>query len=110
VTGADVIVIVWLTLSALVGLRRGFAAQVLALAGFAAGAWLAEPELHAPTRIVRPANAPSTRSFVFIFSVSPPEIRWTAGGAGCWSSARCGAGRSFATLRPVGPRPALTSV
>ena len=34
------IVIVWLTLSALVGLRRGFAAQVLALAGFAAGAWL----------------------------------------------------------------------
>jgi hypothetical protein len=40
VTGADVIVIVWLTLSALVGLRRGFAAQVLALAGFAAGAWV----------------------------------------------------------------------
>jgi len=76
----------------------------------AAGAWLAGPELHAPTRIVRLANAPSTRSFVFIFSVSPPETRWTAGGAGCWSSARCGAGRSFATLRPVGPRPALTSV
>jgi S1-C subfamily serine protease len=40
VTGADLIVIVWLTLSALVGLRRGFAAQVLALAGFAAGAWV----------------------------------------------------------------------
>ena len=34
------IVIVWLTLSALIGLRRGFAAQVLALAGFAAGAWV----------------------------------------------------------------------
>ena len=39
-TGADLIVIVWLVLSALVGLRRGFAAQVLALVGFAAGAWV----------------------------------------------------------------------
>jgi S1-C subfamily serine protease len=39
-TGADLIVIVWISLSALIGFRRGFAAQALSLAGFAAGAWI----------------------------------------------------------------------
>jgi uncharacterized membrane protein required for colicin V production len=40
VTGADLIVIVWVVLSALVGFRRGLAAQTLALGGFALGAWV----------------------------------------------------------------------
>ncbi|MDX6522627.1 MAG: hypothetical protein QOI17_140 [Gaiellales bacterium] len=39
-TGADLIVIVWVMLSALVGFRRGLAAQALALGGFAVGAWV----------------------------------------------------------------------
>ena len=40
VTLADVIVIAWVAISALVGFRRGLAAQALALGGFAAGAWV----------------------------------------------------------------------
>jgi S1-C subfamily serine protease len=40
VTATDVVVIVWVVLSALVGYRRGLIAQALALVGFAAGAWV----------------------------------------------------------------------
>jgi S1-C subfamily serine protease len=40
VTAADVIVILWVAMSALVGFRRGLAAQALALGGFALGAWV----------------------------------------------------------------------
>jgi S1-C subfamily serine protease len=40
VTLADVIVVAWVAISALVGFRRGLAAQALALGGFAAGAWV----------------------------------------------------------------------
>ena len=40
VTGADVIVIVWVLLSAMIGFRRGLAAQALSLIGFAVGAWI----------------------------------------------------------------------
>lgn len=39
-TIADVIVIAWVAISALVGFRRGLAAQALALGGFAVGAWV----------------------------------------------------------------------
>ncbi len=37
---ADVIVILWVAISALVGFRRGLTAQALALGGFALGAWV----------------------------------------------------------------------
>lgn len=39
-TIADAIVIGWVAISALVGFRRGLAAQALALGGFAVGAWI----------------------------------------------------------------------
>ena len=39
-TLTDAVVIGWVLLSAVVGYRRGLAAQALALAGFAAGAWV----------------------------------------------------------------------
>lgn len=39
-TVTDAVVIAWVVLSGLVGYRRGLAAQALALAGFAAGAWV----------------------------------------------------------------------
>ena len=39
-TGADLIVIIWVLLSAMIGFRRGLVAQALSLAGFAVGAWI----------------------------------------------------------------------
>src|SRR5262249_23241309 len=54
VTIADVIVIAWVAISAVVGFRRGLAAQALALGGFALGAWVG-------SRLAPDALSPSAR-------------------------------------------------
>jgi S1-C subfamily serine protease len=55
VTIADVIVIGWVSISAVVGFRRGLAAQALALGGFALGAWVG-------SRLAPHALSPSARA------------------------------------------------
>jgi len=52
---ADVIVIGWVAISAVVGFRRGLAAQALALGGFAVGAWVG-------SRLAPHALSPSARA------------------------------------------------